>query len=180
MDKNLLKKSKFLSMVLRHRPETIGLALDENGWVNVEELLEASANAGQNISKSLLREIVATNSKQRFVFSSDQSKIRANQGHSVKGIDLELTVTEPPEILYHGTVEKFLPAIKKSGLQKMQRHHVHLSSTVETAQSVGTRRGKPVILVVHAAAMFKAGYEFYISKNDVWLTESVPLQYISI
>ena len=179
MNKALTKQSKFLSLVLRHKPETIGIELDDNGWASVEELLQASAKAGQHISKERLDEIVETNNKKRFAFNADKSSIRANQGHSVQSVDLGLQPSKPPEMLYHGTVERFLSSIQESGLQKMQRHHVHLSSTLETATTVGSRRGKPVILKIHAGAMYTEGHEFYISDNGVWLTESVPWKYIS-
>lgn len=172
------KHSKFLSYVLRHKPESIGIALDENGWVEVTVLLEASKAAGQNISIDLLKEIVESNDKKRFAFNDTEDRIRASQGHSVKNIDLALEELEPPEILYHGTVEKFLGAIEQSGLQKMNRQHVHLSATKETATSVGGRRGKPIILEVSALNMCKAGHKFYRSENGVWLTDSVPWEYI--
>jgi len=172
------KHSKFLSYVLRHKPESIGIELDENGWVEVPVLLEASRKAGQDISMDLLKEIVATNDKKRFAFNDTEDRIRASQGHSVKNIDLALEEIEPPEILYHGTVERFLEAIKQSGLQKMNRQHVHLSGTTETATNVGSRRGKPVILNVRALSMFKAGHKFYRSANGVWLTDTVPWEYI--
>ena len=178
LSSNLTKHSKFLSYVLRHKPESIGITLDENGWVEVSSLLEASRAAGQNISVELLREIVETNSKKRFAFNDTGERIRASQGHSVKNIDLNLNEVKPPEILYHGTVEKFIDAIQKSGLQKMNRQHVHLSETRETATSVGSRRGKPIILEVNAAQMHEAGFIFYCSENGVWLADSVPWKYI--
>jgi len=173
-----IKYSKFLSYVLRHKPESIGIQLDENGWVEVSVLLEASKKAGKNISLELLKEIVESNDKKRFAFNDVEDRIRASQGHSVKNIDLALEEIEPPEILYHGTVEKFIVSIENSGLQKMNRQHVHLSGTRETAKSVGSRRGKPIILEVKAAQMHKAGIIFYRSKNGVWLTDTVPWEYI--
>jgi len=178
MNNRLAKHSKFLSYVLRHKPESIGIMLDENGWVSVSELLEASCAAGELITEALLREIVETNDKKRFAFNENGDYIRANKGHSLKSIDLALESIEPPEILYHGTVDKFIEIIEKSGLQKMNRQHVHLSPTRETAVNVGSRRGQPIILVVQSAAMHKAGYKFYRSENGVWLTESVPWKYI--
>ena len=178
MSSKLTKHSKFLSYVLRHKPESIGIALDENGWVEVSVLLEASRAAGQNISNELLREIVETNDKKRFAFSENRDRIRASQGHSVQTIDLALEQIEPPVILYHGTVEKFIAAIEESGLQKMNRQHVHLSETRETATNVGSRRGKPIILEVQASLMHHAGYKFYRSENGVWLTDSVPWEYL--
>ena len=178
MSSKLTKHSKFLSYVLRHKPESIGIALDENGWVEVVVLLEASRAAGQNISKDLLVEIVETNDKKRFAFNDAGDRIRASQGHSVKDIDLALEAIKPPDTLYHGTVEKFIGAIEKSGLQKMSRQHVHLSQTAEIAVNVGSRRGKPIILTVRALSMHDKGYKFYRSENGVWLTESVPWKYI--
>jgi len=178
MNDELSRHSKFLSYVLRHKPESIGISLDENGWVNVTELLEASRSAGQIISQELLREIVLTNDKQRFAFDESGNRIRANQGHSVKDIDLELEAIKPPEWLYHGTVEKFIKAIEESGLQKMKRQHVHLSQTRKIAENVGSRRGKPIILTVRAARMHNDDYKFYRSENGVWLTNTVPWKYI--
>ena len=170
--------SKFLSYVLRHKPESIGIVLDENGWVEVSVLLEASNAAGKNISKELLKEIVESNDKKRFAFDESEDCIRASQGHSIKNIDLALEEIEPPEILYHGTVEKFLSEIEQTGLQKMNRQYVHLSATRETATTVGSRRGKPIILDVRALSMYRLGYKFYRSVNGVWLTDSVPWEYI--
>jgi len=174
------KNSKFLSYVLRHKPESIGIALDENGWVEVSVLLEASNAAGKNISMELLKEIVESNDKKRFAFNEAEDRIRASQGHSIKNIDLALDEIRPPEILYHGTVEKFLEAIEKTGLQKMNRQHVHLSATKETATRVGSRRGKPIVLEVRALNMHKAGHKFYRSANGVWLTNTVPWEYIDL
>ena len=178
LSSKLTKYSKFLSYVLRHKPESIGIVLDENGWVEVSVLLEASQAAGQNISNDLLLEIVGKNDKKRFAFNESGSRIRASQGHSVRGIDLEMEQIEPPVILYHGTVEKFMEGIEKSGLQKMNRQHVHLLETLATAKSVASRREKPIILEVQASAMHNAGYKFYRSENGVWLTDSVPWEYI--
>lgn len=168
------KKSKFLSLLLRHRPEKVGLTLDKNGWANVPELLSKT-----NISMDELRIIVADNDKQRFTFNEDQSKIRANQGHSLQQIDLELKSVEPPHFLFHGTVNKFMQPIRDNGLLKMNRQHVHLSKDRETATKVGSRRGKPIILSVRAGDMFQDGFEFYRSQNGVWLTDHVPTKYIN-
>jgi len=170
--------SKFLSLILRHRPETIGLRLDSNGWADVEELISKSEGHNQPFSKADLEEIVSTNDKQRFIFNESNTKIRANQGHSIE-VELNLQSQVPPELLYHGTVEKFLVSIKTEGLQKMSRQHVHLSKDIETAKKVGTRRGEPIILNVSSAAMFKDGYIFYLSENGVWLTDNVPPVYIN-
>lgn len=170
--------SKFLSLILRHSPGTIGLKLDYNGWADVEQLLSKSKEHNQPFSKEDLEEIVTTNDKQRFIFNESKTKIRANQGHSIE-VELDLQSQVPPELLYHGTVEKFLVIIKTEGLQKMGRQHVHLSKDIETAKKVGSRRGEPIILSVSSAAMFKDGYIFYLSENGVWLTNDVPAAYIN-
>ena len=176
MKNNKIKKiSKYLSLLLRHQPEKIGLSLDNNGWASVAEILN---HPEINFIMVDLEEVVATNDKKRFSFNEDKTKIRANQGHSIKGIDLELEVKTPPAFLYHGTVAKFLSAIKKEGLQKMNRQHVHLSADRETAVKVGSRRGKPIILSIQSGAMHKEGYAFYLSANDVWLTDEVPSKFI--
>lgn len=169
--------SKFLSLVLRHKPETIGLQLDENGWANVEELITKSAVTGRIYTPEDLEEMVATNDKKRFAFNEDRTRIRANQGHSIT-VELNLPATEPPEWLYHGTPEKFVAAIRAEGLQKMERQHVHLSGDRETARKVGSRRGRPVILVIRSGQMHRDGHVFYISENGVWLTDHVPESYI--
>jgi len=176
-DKQKINISKFLSLILRHSPETIDLQLDENGWAEVEELLSKSALHRQPFTKEELEAIVADNDKQRFSFNDDHSKIRANQGHSVN-IQLDLAPQEPPAVLYHGTVQKFLPNIQQEGLQKMSRQHVHLSEDKETAKKVGSRRGVPVILNVRSGQMQEDGMLFYLSENGVWLTDSVPVKYI--
>ncbi|MEO8404580.1 MAG: RNA 2'-phosphotransferase [Chitinophagaceae bacterium] len=170
--------SKFLSLVLRHQPETIGLQLDANGWAVVAELIEKSANHDQPFSKEELDEIVTTNDKQRFIFNDDHTKIRANQGHSID-VELNLPAVEPPELLYHGTVARFIGNIKVDGLQKMQRQHVHLSKDTETAIIVGDRRGKALILSINSGHMHADGFKFYLSANGVWLTDIVPATYIN-
>ena len=170
--------SKFLSLVLRHKPETIGIVLDREGWVPVDTLLAACRAHGRDISRARLDDIVATNPKRRFAFSADGARIRANQGHSVE-VDLRLEEKDPPEVLYHGTVQRFLPSIDAEGLKKGRRHHVHLSADVATARKVGARRGKPVVLKVDAGRMYQDGYKFFVSANGVWLTDSVPPGYLS-
>jgi putative RNA 2'-phosphotransferase len=177
MTKDIVATSKFLSLVLRHRPDVIGITLDAEGWVPVEDLLAACAQHGRAISREQLNVVVCTNDKQRFAFSADGSRIRANQGHSVP-IDLGLVSVQPPELLYHGTVPRFLESIHQEGLTKGNRHHVHLSPDMETATKVGQRRGRPVILVIEAGRMFRDGHEFYQSENGVWLTDAVPPEYI--
>lgn len=177
MRKDLISTSKFLSFILRHRPETIGIFLDANGWVSIQVLLDHANMYNHPISRELLDEVVFTNDKKRFSYSPDGQMIRANQGHSIE-VNLELVPIQPPDILYHGTVEKFLNSIRASGLRKMNRQHVHLSATVETARSVGKRRGKPVVLSISAGKMYHDGYQLFLSLNGVWLTDSVPCKYI--
>jgi putative RNA 2'-phosphotransferase len=176
-DKQKKDISKFLSLILRHSPETMDLQLDENGWADVEELLSKSALHRQPFTKEELEKVVADNDKQRFAFNDNHSKIRANQGHSVN-IQLDLAPQQPPEVLYHGTVQKFLPNIQREGLQKMSRQHVHLSKDKETAEKVGSRRGFPVILNIRSGQMHRDGMSFYLSENGVWLTDNVPVKYI--
>ncbi len=169
--------SKFLSLVLRHKPEVIGISMDSEGWVDVKELLEKCSAQKRYINLQLLQQIVNTNDKQRFAFNHDHTKIRASQGHTVE-VDLKLEPTEPLEYLYHGTVAKFIDNIKETGLRPMKRMHVHLSKDLETAVKVGSRRGKPVILKIKASEMHKDGHAFYVSANGVWLCEAVPAKYI--
>jgi len=170
-------KSKFLSLVLRHKPETIGIELDEGGWIDVDVLMEALSRHNQGMSRTMLEEVVRTNDKRRFSFSEDGNRIRANQGHSVE-VQLGYEPAIPPETLFHGTPQKSVGTIEKEGLKKMSRHHVHLHVDVKTATAVGQRRGKPVLLKVRALDMYLAGYEFFVTPNDVWLTDHVPADYI--
>lgn len=178
MNNNLKQTSKFISLVLRHQPESIGLKLDENGWANVNELIGKMCAAGTVIDMTILEDIVQTNDKKRFVFNADKTTIRASQGHSIE-VDLELKPVAPPDILYHGTTGKYLDSILQAGLQKQSRQYVHLSADINTARAVGSRHGKPVILIINAKAMADAGFLFYLSQNSVWLTDSVPAQYLS-
>lgn len=170
--------SKLLSYILRHKPEEYQVALDENGYTNVDELINKLTAHNEIISFEILQHIVDTNNKKRFAFNDDLTKIRASQGHSVD-VELGYTEQQPPAILYHGTVEKFLASIMKNGLQKMQRQYVHLSADQSTAVKVGERRGKPIILEIKSGEMFLAGYKFYLSDNGVWLTDHVPVVYIT-
>lgn len=174
-----IKISKLLSLILRHKPETIGLTLNPNGWANVDELLLKINKKQLLITKTDLEHIVKTNTKNRFSFNDDYTLIRANQGHSLKTIDLQLQPLQPPQSLYHGTVLKFIESIKKIGLQKQSRQHVHLSADTNTAITVAKRRGKPVLLTINTAKMHEDGYTFYCSNNGVWLTDHVPAQYIN-
>jgi putative RNA 2'-phosphotransferase len=171
------KISKFLSLVLRHRPETIGIELDAQGWTDVETLIAKLKRRFNGFNMEVLEQVVAENNKQRFSFNPKKTKIRASQGHSV-AVALDYKPVLPPEILYHGTVGKFLGLIAKSGLKKMSRHHVHLSKDLGTAENVGSRRGEAIILQVKAGEMHRDGFEFYQSDNGVWLTDNVPPKYI--
>jgi putative RNA 2'-phosphotransferase len=176
-DKEKIKKSKFLSLVLRHEPQSAGVTLDEAGWVSVAELLEGCRRNGVAISREQLQVLVDTSDKKRFALSDDGLRIRANQGHSVE-VDLKYEPARPSELLYHGTATRFAEAIRASGLQKMNRHHVHLSLDYDTALKVGQRHGKPLILTVLSAQMHADGHLFYVSANGVWLTDNVAAKYL--
>jgi putative RNA 2'-phosphotransferase len=178
MQPRAVKISKYLAKYLRHAPHVLGLTLQPGGWVPVDDLLAAAEKNGFPISYDELVECVETNDKQRFAFDETGDLIRANQGHSVE-VDLQLEEREPPEFLYHGTVERFLASILEEGLVRGKRHHVHLSKDVETARKVGARRGKPVILHVDAGSMHRDGHKFLLSANGVWLTDAVPPGYLS-
>lgn len=169
--------SKFLSYVLRHDPQSIGVSLSPAGWVGVDELLAAARKRGRSITRAELFEVVRTSDKQRFAFSDDGLEIRANQGHSLP-VELGYEPSAPPDVLFHGTTDLFLDSIRRDGLQKRSRHHVHLSPTIETARAVGGRRGKPVILTIRARMMHDAGFAFFVTPNQVWLTDEVPPEYI--
>lgn len=175
----LVRISKYLSKHLRHTPEEIGITLAEGGWVSVEELLEASRKNGVLFTSAELEEVVANNDKKRFSFDSTGQLIRANQGHSVE-VDLLLTPTLPPDILYHGTGANAVASILQNGLCKMSRHHVHLTTNISNAKKVGTRHGKPVVFAVNAAEMDEQGYKFYCSENRVWLVDYVPPKYLQV
>lgn len=176
-EKQTVKASKFLSLILRHEPERVGLKLDIAGWASVDELLKAVNEHGVSLTIDELRHVVATNDKKRFVFSDDGLKIRANQGHSVE-VDLQYNPEVPPEFLFHGTPEKFVESIRASGLNKGERHDVHLSPDAATATKVGQRRGMPVVLKIRAGDMHRAGHAFRRSANNVWLVEHVPAEFI--
>ncbi|TYB65435.1 RNA 2'-phosphotransferase [Nonomuraea sp. PA05] len=174
-ERRMIRVSKYLSRHLRHDPQRIGLTLDAGGWVEVEDLLRAAAAHGFPITPEELREVVAANDKRRYAIEA--GRIRASQGHSVP-VDLGLPAVQPPEVLYHGTVGRFLVAIRREGLRPMNRHHVHLSPDRETATRVGSRRGVPVVLVVAAGVMHADGHAFMRSENGVWLVDSVPPGYL--
>ena len=168
--------SKFMSLILRHKPEAIGISLDEHGWANVDELIAGIAKT-HKFNMDILEEIVRTDNKQRYSFNEDKTLIRANQGHSIP-VDVELDEAEPPAELWHGTGEKFVSSIDKQGLIPKSRLYVHLSKDEETATNVGKRHGKPVLYKVKAGDMYKDGYKFFLSKNGVWLTKEVPVKYL--
>jgi len=171
------KISKFLSLILRHQPELAGLTLDPNGWVDIDRLIDGCAQAKKSITREQLERVVEQSDKQRFTIKGNM--IRANQGHSVE-VELDLKSARPPQVLFHGSVQRFMQKISAEGLQKMNRHHVHLSPDIETAEKVGSRRGEPVILEIDSEAMYKDGHIFMCSLNGVWLTENVPYAYIRI
>lgn len=177
MDKHLVKLSKFLSLILRHKPQVIGLQLDTHGWAEVEDLIDRVNQHGIPVSRELLETIVETNDKQRFALSADGSKIRANQGHSL-AVVLDLPTQPPPPKLFHGTATRFLASIRSQGLVSGNRQHVHLSADELTAVQVGQRHGSPIVLTIAAEAMFLAGFPFFLSSNGVWLTATVPPRYI--
>lgn len=170
--------SKYLSLVLRHKPDLLNLKMDSEGWVSVDDLIR-NFNARQNwrMKRVDLDKVVEENNKKRFAYSADGTKIRASQGHSIN-IDLNLPESVPEDMLYHGTAKRFLNGIMKEGLKKMDRQHVHLSDNLKTAYSVSSRHGEPIVLVVHAGTMHKNGFKFYKSENGVWLTDNVPKQYL--
>jgi putative RNA 2'-phosphotransferase len=179
MEQQLKHISKFMSLVLRHKPETIGLQLDENGWVSVAELIEKLNAKGAAVNIDIINTVVDTNDKKRFAFNEDKTMIRISQGHSIE-VELNLKAVAPPDVLYHGTASRFVESILKEGLIKQQRQQVHLSQLQETAKAVGARHGKPVILNINAKAMTEAGFVFYLSDNGVWLVDSVPVEYITV
>lgn len=176
-EKEITRISKFLSLVLRHKPETIGITLDENGWTSVTMLIEKFAVAGTSIDLDILKYVVDTNTKKRFAFNDTFDMIRASQGHSVT-IDLGYEPQVPPQILYHGTAAQHIDSILSTGLNKGNRHQVHMSADSNTAISVGQRHGKPVVLEIMAEKMYNDGYAFFVSENKVWLTDNVPVKYI--
>ena len=173
-----VRLSKFLSLVLRHDPARIGITLDDAGWTDVSALIAAAAKHGTTLTRAELVELVASSDKQRFALSPDQTRIRANQGHSVT-VDLQLPAATPPEVLFHGTVESAVPGIRTGGLVRGKRHHVHLSPDTTTATKVGARRGTPVLLTIRAGDMAAAGHTFFRSDNNVWLVDRVPPEFIN-
>ncbi|MFB6891952.1 RNA 2'-phosphotransferase [Kitasatospora sp. NPDC056327] len=177
-EKRTVRTSRMLSRVLRHDPGRVGISLDTAGWVRVDVLLAALAARGGRLTRAELDHVVATNDKRRFAYSPDGLSIRASQGHTV-AVDLGLPATEPPPVLFHGTAARSLEAVLREGLRPMARQDVHLSADTGTAARVGARHGRPVVLLVDAAAMAAAGHVFRVSANGVWLTDAVPPEYLS-
>ena len=179
MPRDLVRTSKFLSYVLRHEPESLGLSLDPQGWVQIEDLVQAARRRGRFLDRPLLEQVVQQDEQTRFSFSEDGTRIRANYGHSVP-VDLELPAAEPPAHLYHGTAARFIEAIRGQGLIAGSRQHVHLSPDRPSARQVGSRHGRPVVLVVEAAAMHRDRHRFYLTESGIWLTDHVPAAYLHI
>lgn len=173
---DLKSTSKFISLILRHKPEVIGISLDEHGWADVDGLIRGIGRS-RPCTMEMLEEIVRTDGKQRYSFNEDKTLIRANQGHSVP-VDVELPVMSPPEILYHGTGKKYVDSIEQKGLIPKSRLYVHLSGDGDTAWKVGQRHGVPFLYEVMSGRMEKDGFVFYRSVNGVWLTKSVPAKYL--
>lgn len=177
--KPLTETSKFLSFVLRHEPQAIGLVLDSEGWANVATLIAAAARHGRALDQALIEQVVATSEKKRFALSADGACIRAVQGHSTSSVAISFEEKGPPAVLYHGTAQRFLESIRREGLKPGARQYVHLSEDVNTATAVGQRYGKPVVLTVDAKAMHAKGFKFYQAENGVWLTGLVPPVFLS-
>ena len=174
---NLTNLSRYLSLILRHKPESIGITLDGHGWANVNDLIAGISKNNPGFDMDILEEIVRTDNKQRYSFNPDKTLIRANQGHSIP-VDVELPEVKPPELLFHGTGEKYVRSILQQGLISKSRLYVHLSKDIDTAIKVGKRHGKEVIFQVSTGQMYRDGYKFYLSVNGVWLTKEVPGKYL--
>ncbi|MGO2339084.1 MAG: RNA 2'-phosphotransferase [Psychrobacter sp.] len=178
--KNNTETSKFLSYILRHEPDAIGLVLSSDGWANINELIQSANTSGNNITLEQIYSIVESDKKGRFSISDDGQYIRAVQGHSLKTVDLNLKETTPPANLLHGTAQRFIESIHNEGLLSQKRQYVHLTEDYDTAIKTGMRYGKPVVLNIDSRKMQEEGYKFYQAENDVWLTSTVPLAYIAI
>lgn len=179
MSRVLDKKSKFLSYILRHQPETIAITLDSDGWADIDVLITHSNQYSEFLSRELIKEIVSNSDKKRFTISDDGLKIRAAQGHSTKQVKINHAEKIPPEFLYHGTATRFIDSIKEQGLISGSRHYVHLSADEKTAILVGQRHGKPIVLKIKALMMYHRGFKFYLAENGVWLTKQVPTQFLT-
>jgi putative RNA 2'-phosphotransferase len=178
MNKDYEKTSKFLSYVLRHKPEAIGIKLDKDGWTNIENFIVCANKNGEHLTKELIMKVVETSDKKRFSISKDGKYIRAEQGHSTSLVDIKYKEQIPPEFLYHGTAIRFLDSIKKEGIKAISRQYVHLSMSEQTALEAGKRHGKPIALKIKSGEMYLQGFKFYLSENDVWMTKNVPYEYI--
>ena len=176
---NLTNLSRYMSLILRHKPEVIEITLDEHGWASVNDLICGIEKNNPGFNMDILEQIVRTDSKQRYSFNDDKSLIRANQGHSVN-VDVELKEKEPPEYLYHGTGEKYVKSINQDGLIPKSRLYVHLSKDIKTAENVGKRHGKEVVYRINSGQMYRDGYKFYLSENGVWLIKEVPVKYLEM
>ena len=176
---NLTNLSRYMSLILRHKPEVIGITLDEHGWASVNDLICGIEKNNPGFNMDILEQIVRTDSKQRYSFNDDKSLIRANQGHSVN-VDVELKEKEPPEYLYHGTGEKYVKSINQDGLIHKSRLYVHLSKDIKTSENVGKRHGKEVVYRINSGQMYRDGYKFYLSENGIWLTKEVPIKYLEM
>jgi len=178
ISKEDMRISKFMSLILRHKPEEIGLKFDEYGYIKTSGLINGLNKKGYKVTISDIERIVDEDNKQRYSFNNDKSKIKANQGHSI-AVNLELQAVEAPKVLYHGTATRFSESICKEGIKKQARQYVHLSADIETATKVGKRHGELVIFKINSGQMYNDGYKFFLSENKVWLTDYVPVKYLS-
>lgn len=179
MSKQINETSKFLSYVLRHEPQAIGITLDSEGWADISALITAANQSGKPLTGELIQQVVDTSEKKRFSISEDGSRIRAAQGHSTSSVAITYLEKMPPEFLYHGTATRFLESIQKEGLKPGERHYVHLSEDEQTAITVGQRYGKPVVLKIEALRMYQQGFKFFQAENGVWLTEQVSIKFLT-
>ncbi|WP_055667921.1 RNA 2'-phosphotransferase [Desnuesiella massiliensis] len=179
ISKEDLRISKFMSLVLRHKPEEIGLKFDKYGYICTSDLINGMNEKGYKVTIADIQRIVIEDDKQRYSFNTDETKIKANQGHSVE-VNLKLEAVKPPNELYHGTSTRFSDSIYKHGIIKQSRQYVHLSADIDTALKVGKRHGEPVIFVIDSQQMHKDGYKFYLSENKVWLIDYVPTKYFRV
>lgn len=170
--------SKYIALVLRHKPEEANLTLNKEGYCNTNDLIKAIRNNFGKFSMEDLETIVAEDSKGRYSFNEYKTMIRANQGHSTNQVDITFKEIVPPDVLYHGTASRFLDSIYKEGLKPMSRQYVHLSKDIDTATKVGERHGLVKVLNINAKQMYEDGYKFYLSENNVYLTKEVPQRYI--
>lgn len=180
MSKQLTETSKFLSYVLRHKPHAIGVALDSEGWIEIDALIDGAIKHGTALDRDLIQQVVATSEKKRFTISEDGLRIRAVQGHSTDSVAISYVEMLPPEFLFHGTATCFLESIQQQGLLPGARHYVHLSEDIQTATAVGQRYGKPVVLKLEALRMHQQGFKFYQAENGVWLTDQVPPKFLTL